>query len=278
MSHPESDGYAEMRQAHDVKYEGEHNDAPQVLNMLERMGLLRTESMTLVNDPRFFQGNVIDKRLQAFAGLGVISGLLVATSIDQIFNMKKDMILTTGDGFFQFVGFFLMTSVLFCNTLATYVTVAQSYHTYRLISAGPNGFEMATSYYLNKNMVFWRHLAIKCMLSSLPLFLMSSGIRMLVKFDKDEMRQPTWVSIGGHEPSPLPPPKPQIGGYSLLGCGVCLTYITAGCILSYIDKKHRNVFRERYALVMERERPLLTHFQSEATRHLRTDRSLQLDV
>jgi len=236
------------------------------MRFIEATGLVRSESMTLVNDPRFFQGNVIDKRLQAFSGLGVISGLLVATAIDQIFNMKKDMVLSTVDGLFQLLGFASMTTVLFCNVLATYVVVAQSYHTYRLMTAGPNGFEMATSYYLNRNMVVWRHMAVKCMLFSLPMFLISSGIRMLVKFDRDELRQPLWVQMGDVEPTGLPPPKPQIGGFSILGICVCITYVVAGLVLYLIDHKHQLVFRDRYSVVMERERPLLQHVHGLTTR------------
>merc|ERR1719235_1092150 len=77
-----------------------------------------------------------------------------------------------------------MTFVLFANIIATYVSVAQIYHTYRLETAGPTGFEMATSYYLNPNIVAWRHLAIKCMLNSLPLFMISTGLRMQIHFDR----------------------------------------------------------------------------------------------
>merc|ERR1712232_1489414 len=95
------------------------------------------------------------------------------------------MNLSTFEGCLQLVSFSIMTFVLFVNLLATYVGVAQVYHTYRLETAGPTGFEMATSYYLNPNIVAWRHLAIKCMLFSMPMFLVSTGLRVAVNFDRE---------------------------------------------------------------------------------------------
>merc|ERR1712014_487067 len=97
---------------------------------------------------------------------------------------KKDINLSTLEGNLQLVSFSIMTFVLFANIIATYVGVAQIYHTYRLETAGPTGFEMATSYYLNPNIVSWRHIAIKGMLHSLPLFLISTGLRIEINFDR----------------------------------------------------------------------------------------------
>merc|ERR1719217_2060336 len=98
--------------------------------------------------------------------------------------MKKDIDLWTLDGQLQSISFGIMTLVLFANVIATYIGVAQVYHSYRLETAGPTGFEMATSYYLNPNIVSWRHIAIKGMLHSLPLFLISTGLRIQVNFDR----------------------------------------------------------------------------------------------
>merc|ERR1719471_545799 len=95
------------------------------------------------------------------------------------------MNLYTFDGICQFLGFSLMCLVLFANMLATYVGVAQPYHTYRLMTAGPTGFETAAAYYLNRDIVAWRHLSVKLMLLSMPVFVVSCGFRLLVKFDRD---------------------------------------------------------------------------------------------
>merc|ERR1719188_2319846 len=94
------------------------------------------------------------------------------------------MNLSTFEGNLQLLSFTIMTFVLFANIIATYVGVAQIYHTYRLETAGPTGFEMAASYYLNPNIVAWRHIAVKSMLYSLPLFLVSSGMRIEVHFER----------------------------------------------------------------------------------------------
>merc|ERR1719337_186217 len=74
--------------------------------------------------------------------------------------------------------------IFFFNMLSTYVGVAQPYHTIRLMTAGPTGFEAATSYYLNRNIIAWRHMAIKYMLLSLPLYISQMGFRLIVKFDR----------------------------------------------------------------------------------------------
>merc|ERR1712113_555069 len=73
--------------------------------------------------------------------------------------------------------------VLFLNLVATYVGVAQPYHTIRLMTGGPNGFEASALYYLNKNIASWRHFAVVGALLSLPLFVLSSAFRMVFKFE-----------------------------------------------------------------------------------------------
>merc|ERR1719450_1596868 len=90
------------------------------------------------------------------------------------------MDFTTLEGQLHAVEFVMNCGALFANIIAVYVSVAQVSHVYRLETAGPTGFEMATSYYLNVNIVAWRHLAIKCLLLSLPLFLVSTGIQIEV--------------------------------------------------------------------------------------------------
>merc|ERR1712187_1058764 len=102
---------------------------------------------------------------------------------------------------------------------------------------GPTGFEMATSYYLNPNIVCWRHLAVKCMLNSLPLFLVSTGIRIEINFE----RQATT------------PEAPSQWSARCLGFGFMSMYVVMGLIVSYIHTKHVAVFRERYELVKRKE-------------------------
>merc|ERR1719498_1997695 len=88
-------------------------------------------------------------------------------------------------GVLQLVSFLVLLFILFSNTLATYIGVAQPYHTIRLMTAGPTGFDAAASYYLNRNIVSQRHVAIKLMLTSLPLYIFQMALRLVVKFDRD---------------------------------------------------------------------------------------------
>merc|ERR1712046_34130 len=208
----------------------------------QKTGLIHSESMEMTNDPRFFQGSVLNKRLAAFSSLSVVSGLMVGT-YTAVISMKKDMDLWTFDGQLQFASFGIMTLVMFANVIATYVGVAQVYHAYRLETAGPTGFEMAASYYLNPNIVSWRHIAIKCMLHSLPLFLISTGMRIEVNFDRAADK-------------PLPPP---FWVARLIGLIYMALYFVMGLVLWYLHRKHTAIFRERYELAREREMPHLKH-------------------
>jgi len=201
--------------------------------------IVRSTSMDLVNDPRFFTDSVIDKRLAALGALSVISGLMVDTALGEVNGMKKDFDYENFwkdplDPIFQLIGFAIMTVVLFANLISTYVGVAQPYHVYRLVTSGPTGFEAATSYYLNKNIAWWRHYAIKCMLAALPLLLLSTGLRLVVKFDKD-----SWT--GGDLPDNVPT------GARITGMAVMVVYIIFALVLSYVHSKHSAIFSERYA-------------------------------
>merc|ERR1712032_131330 len=242
-------GYDPMRRqvAEDgAEYAGLHQTLNPVMEVLEQTtGLIHSESMTMSNDPRFFQGSVLNKRLGAFAGLSVVSGLMVGTCTDVI-SMKKDMNLSTLEGKLQLLSFSIMSLVLFANIIATYVGVAQIYHSYRLETAGPTGFEMATSYYLNPNIIAWRHLAVKSMLTSLPLFLVSTGIRIMVNFDRE--------AIDLEDPSQSMARR--------LGFAFLLLYSLMAVVVYYVHYKHTQIFRERYDIAMGREMPYLKHVQS----------------
>lgn len=227
----------------DEIYGGLHEELHPVMEMLEqRTGLIHSESMEMTNDPRFFQGSVLNKRLAAFSSLSVVSGLMVGTCT-AVISMKKDLDLDTLDGQLQACSFGIMTFVLFANVIATYVGVAQVYHSYRLETAGPTGFEMATSYYLNPNIVSWRHIAVKGMLHSLPLFLISTGLRIAVNFDR----------------AAVAPAQPSFWTARLLGLFCMAIYIVMGIVLWYLHQKHTAIFRERYSMAKERETPFLTH-------------------
>jgi hypothetical protein len=205
---------------------------------MEAVDFVRCDSMDIANDPRFFTDNVIDKRLGAFAGLAVVSGLLVQNAIDQSFDMRKDLNFTSIEGWGQALGFAILCFVLFANMLATYVGVAQPYHTYRLMTAGPTGFEMAAAYYLNRTIVFWRHFTIKVMLWSMPLYLLSSGFRFIAKFPRDLTKEPE-----------LPPEDEVPFVVRIEEAFVLITYLIAGRVLFIVHREHEGVFRSNYDIM-----------------------------
>lgn len=147
--------------------------------------LPRSESMEMINDPRFFSTSVIEKRLTAFQGLSVLGTLFVSSSIMQLYELKKNMEFATLIGWLQFLGFAGHLLVTFMLITAVFVYVQQTFYTYRLLTAGPTGFEQASLFYLNEAMTSWRHFAMNSMMSGIPGFMLASGCVMLVKFVKD---------------------------------------------------------------------------------------------
>lgn len=207
------------------------------------------ESMDVGNDPRFFQGSVVDKRLGAFAGLGVVSGLMVDAALDQVMSSSKNFDWATANGCLQFAGFVLMSMVLFANLLSTYIAVAQLYHTMRLMTGGALGFEMCAAYYLNKNIVFWRHFAVKCMLTSLPVLLASMAMKLLVKFNQDSTDSGATLISEADTESHFAPSHPHMYGCSLSGFITFIVYSIAGLCLYCVHVRHTSVFREKYAFI-----------------------------
>lgn len=206
--------------------------------------------MDITNDPRFFNDNVLNYRLAAFSGLSVVSGLMVQNAIDQLFGMSKDMPIFNSqsaildwDGAIQLFAFILLVWILFSNFLAVYVGVAQPYHTLRLMTAGPTGFDAAVSYYLNRNIVSWRHLAIKGMLQSIPLYIFQMGLRLVVKFDRD---------TAASKDLPADTPTHSI----IQGVVFCVLMQILAALLIWVHTKHFEIFRERYDVMTEMVKPM----------------------
>lgn len=153
-----------------------------------------------------------------------------------MFEMDKE-ITVNFYGFSNVAGFVLLSIVLFFNIISVYIGVAQPYHTIRLMTAGPQGFESAACYYLNKNIIGWRHFAIKFMLISMPVFMISNGFRMVLKFHRDNattedreaerLLEEPWVSVCGWLT------------FAMFTCMAWSVYL--------IHQKHFYIFRRRYA-------------------------------
>lgn len=242
-------------------YEGGTHNCGCVEKTAEAFNLARSDSMDVGNDPRFFQDNVVNYRLAAFGALSVVSGLLVQNAMSALFDMNKNMglifpVTSHIDSAVQIVSFTFLVACFFMNMIATYVGVAQPYHTIRLMTSGPTGFEAATSYYLNANIVLWRHSAIKAMLLSLPLFCMQMGLRLVVKFDRGTMDYD-----GTQRNVPM---AARIQGFVF--CGI---FVLMSLVLWYVHHKHFRVFRDRYRTMMP-DTNMITHMQTMMQPSLKT--------
>jgi len=223
-----------------MAYQSDHEQATDLAAFIEKNDLAQAQSMEIKNDPRFFQDNVINYRLSAFAGLSVVSALMVSNCMADMWDMDKNMQILTHqgqlfhpNGILQLVAFCMVLAIFFANMLSIYVGVAQPYHTIRLMTAGPTGFETAASYYLNKNICAWRHVAIKYMLLSLPLYCSSMGIRLIVKFDRST-----------RQASPKPAETPTESRIQGVLFGIAM--VGLAWMLYNVNDLHFQVFRDRY--------------------------------
>mmetsp|Transcript_55823 Transcript_55823/g.180960 ORF Transcript_55823/g.180960 Transcript_55823/m.180960 type:complete len:252 (+) Transcript_55823:121-876(+) len=202
--------------------------------------LPRSQSMDVQNDPRFFSENVISKRLAAFKTICVVAVLMVNLSVKQMFTLEKDISLHTVGGVINYTGFCLMTLVFLMNLATVIVLIQQLFMTYRLLTCGPTGFEIAKSYYLNPNIVTMRHVVVKGFFCSLPLFVASSSCMVYASFDKNDAKELAYPIVGFLALSSL--------------------------ALWYINVKHQSIFRERYALCKSHEEPLIMHVEQMSQR------------
>lgn len=223
-------------------YHGAYGESSFATSIMERTNLVKAESMDLNNDPRFFQGSIINQRLAAFGGLAVISGLLVQNAMDHMMNINKSMSLVPTDGFDRFVTFLAFITLMFVfygNMLAVYVGVAQPYHAIRLSTAGPTGFEASAAYYLASEICAWRHLAVKTMLLTLPMYVISIGFRIMVKFEVE--------TKDGDESLPEDTPWDA----KLQGIVFGFMLILSGLGLWRVHHIHTKVFRDQYQYIHE---------------------------
>lgn len=221
-------------------FQGDYSEPSGIAGFLEQHNLVASESMELKNDPRFFQDNVLNYRLSAFGGVSVVSALMVGNCMGQMWDMDKNMQVLTSqgkifhaNGIIQLIAFSMLVIVFFANMLSTYVGVAQPYHTIRLMTAGPTGFECAASYYLNRNIVAYRHGAIKYMLLSIPLYISQMGLRLIVKFDRNNRKH-------------IEPPSETPMASEVQGIIYCCLMLLLAFVLYQVHLKHFVVFRDRY--------------------------------
>jgi len=246
---------------------GEHFLAASVVTALNP--LVKAESMEISNDPRFFTPNVLDKRFAAFSALSICSTLFTGTALTQCFSMKKDWDVSTVSGVMQLIGFLLTNVVLFSNVFAAFTSVAQTYLTYRLMTAGPTGFEIASSFYLNPNIAFWRHMAVKQMLASLPLFVLASAFRLFTSIEKGTSLPTTPAPAAGHAEAHIL--SGRVYGVSILAVVTFAGWASMSCLLFHVRRRHLAIFKERYSIAKDMELPLMSQVRMLSERGVRPD-------
>jgi len=89
----------------------------------------REDSMEITNDPRFFSGNVIDKRLTAFGSVGIISGFMISVTFNELNGMDKNIDFPPWkqgwqgvDNCLQLIAFGILTYALFCSNIRSCCT------------------------------------------------------------------------------------------------------------------------------------------------------------
>jgi hypothetical protein len=249
-----------------------------------RLGLARAESMDVQNDPRFFAKNVMDKRLSAFKSLTLVSSLMFGTSLGQCFKLKKNMnfgsfnLYVGNIAYWQFAGFLLSVMVAVMCLLSLYVIAHQLFYTYRLMTAGPTGFEQASVFYLTRVITMWRHLAIKCLFNGLWLFIFLVGIQLFVKFYKDADSQMSsshqvWaLNLDGGTSQNITNvhfdthQKLNMKFHACLAYFVLAVYLCCTAMLYCVRRQHMAVFRENYKAVKGMTNPIENTMRSMAYR------------
>jgi len=171
---------------------------------------------------------VLAKRLVAFQTISVVSVLMVSLAVKMMFALDHGKITNL-----EYVGFLVMTLVFIFDLFTVIVIVQQLFQTFRLLTSGPIGYEIAKSYYLNPTIVAMRHLGVRSFLTSLPLFVGASFCMVYKSFGEQK-----------HLAYSLP---------------ICVILVIAAFLLWYLRWKHAAIFAERYAIAKQHEQPLRNH-------------------
>jgi len=221
--------------------------------------------MHITNDPRFFAGNVMDKRLAALKTLTLVSSIMFGTALGQCFALKKDMNFSKFSfgvydiAIWQMIGFSLALLVAVQCLLSLYIIAQQLFYTYRLMTAGALGFDIAAVFYLTRTITMWRHLAIKALFNGLMKFLMLVGIQLFVKFYKDaddaqDKHEHTMiVNFDGFNSVnrtvfeiAKATQKLDLRVHAAIGYVVLVICLCCALLMYFINKHHVAVFTENY--------------------------------
>lgn len=204
--------------------------------------LPRAESMECTNDPRFMGDSVILKRLMAFQTICIVSTVLLNLSKEQMFEAEQGLDMNAWTGPIQAVEFTIMMVVFVFMLSTVFVVLQQLFLTYRLLTVGPTGFEIAKSFYLNPNVVQLRHGVIKLFFFGIPLFVAGCMCKTMVNFSK---AGPTSEGMWSKNEK--------------LAMPCCLIMLCSSIFIFWMNMKHQSIFKENYALAKAHEEPLMRH-------------------
>lgn len=211
-------------------------DGPHSATELPGLSCFRVDSMDVTNDPRMFAKNVIMKRLAAFHLIAVCAILMGCSSSKLMFAMLDPKF----EDRLQYVCVLILGCCAVSNFLCVIIIVQQLFHVSRLVTAGPAGYEISKSYYLNPNVVTLRHCGVRLFFWAIPLYIACMAYSVFVKLG---------VALDEEiEPMSL---------YHALPAGIIMILMSIGLYL--VIRKHRMTFHERYTLAKEHEKPLMGH-------------------
>eukprot|EP00448_Togula_jolla_P034598 CAMPEP_0170645784 /NCGR_PEP_ID=MMETSP0224-20130122/43283_1 /TAXON_ID=285029 /ORGANISM="Togula jolla, Strain CCCM 725" /LENGTH=227 /DNA_ID=CAMNT_0010977061 /DNA_START=70 /DNA_END=753 /DNA_ORIENTATION=+ len=196
------------------------------------LSLLRSSSMEITNDPRIMAKNVLLTRLGAFHVIAITAVLVANKAIGSMLALEAKEIKDP----LQYVALVVLAATFMSNLFAVIVIIIQLFHLTRLSTAGPTGFELARSYYLNANVVTMRHLAARTFFFFIPVFISAEAASI-------------WVKLGDKWLRKLP---------------ICIILFVSAIALLFINMKHRNIFQEKYAEAKTREQPMLASMRFHA--------------
>lgn len=215
------------------KFDG-HFDGRSSNSVLPPLQFVRSESMHINNDPRFFTDSVLLKRLDGFRVVAVTSTIFCTLSVKNVMLLESSK-LKVQDHPLQLVALVLMTLVFMLNILTVIVLVSQTFHVWRLTTTGSTGFEVSRSYYTNHNIVVARRWATRGFFISVPMFVIAMASTNYVEFTEGKSTQ--WVR-------------------AYIVCGLM---VLAAIFISLLTLKISAVFHEKYRQAAQYNLPLIEH-------------------
>jgi hypothetical protein len=213
----------------------------------------RNDSVEVTNDPRIFLDNIISKRLSAFEVVAVSSVLIASVSCTTLIQAEEPR-----RGYVEFVGLFLMCIVFVMNLFCVLVITQQYYQIFRLMTGGPTGFEIAKSYYLNENIMAFRHLATRFFFWSIPLFIVAVGIMVARKLEISAIEYSTKLHLNVHESEfNFRYKEYAVQFHNPIAIAILFFTLTWALLLFCVNLKHKSIFASKYHTAKMHEKQVL---------------------